>query len=100
MSGGGPGGGGGGGECAGLLGCAAPAFALRPRAADGLSPTQPGSAPAAAEAAERFQTCSVSRLRSADATMSERRRGRQKGGGRPPEATTPEAEGKRGAALL
>lgn len=64
------------------------------RAVNGLSLTQPGSAPAAAAAAERFQTCSVSGPARVDATKSEQRRGSQeRAAARPrqPEATTLDA---------
>lgn len=80
MSSGEPGGGGGGGECAplGRAGLRGAGVALvRPRGGR----AQPDAArfcPAAAEAAERFQTCSVSRPARVDATMSERRRGDRK----------------------
>lgn len=48
---------------------------------NGLSLTQPGSARAAAEAAERFHTCSVSGPACVDATKREQRRGRRKAAG-------------------
>lgn len=57
------------------LGGAALALRSCGRAGNGLSLTQPSSAPAAAEAAERFQTCSVPRPARVDDTKSQQRRG-------------------------
>lgn len=61
------------------LGGAALALRSCGRAVNGLRLTQPSSAPAAAEAAERFQTCSVPGPARVDDTKSQHRRGRPKG---------------------
>lgn len=85
------------------LGGAALALRSCGRAVDGLSLTQLSSAPAAAEATERFQTCSVPGSARVDRTKSQQRRGRPKataGRLRPAGASTLEAgeEGRRCAA--
>lgn len=60
------------------LGRAALALRSRGRARTALSLTQPGSTPAAAGAAERLQTCSVSGPARVEATKSHPRRGRRR----------------------